>query len=278
MEVQFRLLEQFPGYRNALMKLEHATARRLRSAEAARTTVSTIHTIVHVVYHKDEENISDAQVKSQIKILNEDFRAKNADRTKTPTVWSGLVADSMIEFKLEDIKRFQTPKTSFGSSDDVKSAATGGVDAIDTDKKLNIWVCRLKGSLLGYAQFPGGPAATDGVVIRHSAFGNTGTAADPFNLGRTATHEVGHYFNLRHIWGDTPDCSGSDFVDDTPNAEGPNNGKPTFPSISCSNGPSGDMFMNYMDYCDDDSLYMFTKGQVARMHAALDGPRSGLVE
>jgi hypothetical protein len=73
--------------------------------------------------------------------------------------------------------------------------------------------------------------------------------------------------------GDTEDCSGSDLVADTPNAEGPNYGKPAFPHISCSNGPNGDMFMNYMDYVDDDSMFMFTPQQVARMQATLDGPR-----
>ena len=92
-------------------------------------------------------------------------------------------------------------------------------------------------------------------------------------MGRTATHEIGHWLNLRHIWGDTEDCSGSDFVADTPNAEGPNYGKPAFPQISCSNGPNGDMFMNYMDYVDDDAMFMFTPQQVARMQATLDGPR-----
>jgi hypothetical protein len=114
-------------------------------------------------------------------------------------------------------------------------------------------------------------------VILNTAFGTNGSATDPFNLGRSATHEIGHFFNLRHIWGDNPICAGSDFVDDTPNAEAPNFGKPTFPHVSCNNGPNGDMFMNYMDYSDDDSMFMFTPGQVARMHTTLDGPRKGLV-
>jgi hypothetical protein len=135
----------------------------------------------------------------------------------------------------------------------------------------------LGGGLLGYAQFPGGPAATDGVVILNTAFGSVGTAAAPYNLGRTATHEIGHWLNLRHIWGDTEDCSGSDFVDDTPNAQQPNYGKPTFPHVSCNNAPNGDMFMNYMDYVDDDAMVMFTKGQIARMQATLAGPRNSLL-
>jgi hypothetical protein len=133
--------------------------------------------------------------------------------------------------------------------------------------------------LLGYAQFPGGPAATDGVVILNSAFGTIGTAAAfaPYNHGRTASHEVGHWLNLRHIWGDDGGgCTGDDLVADTPNAAGPNFGKPAFPRVTCNNGPNGDLFMNYMDYTDDDSMFMFTAGQVARMQACLDGDRSSI--
>ena len=118
--------------------------------------------------------------------------------------------------------------------------------------------------------------ATDGVVIHYRAFGTTGTAQRPFDHGRTATHEVGHYFNLRHIWGDTEDCRGGDSVADTPNCAGPNTGRPAFPKISCNNGPNGDMFMNFMDYTDDAAMHMFTTQQVARMRATLAGPRSGL--
>jgi hypothetical protein len=113
------------------------------------------------------------------------------------------------------------------------------------------------------------------VVITHTGFGNTGTAAPPFGLGRTATHEVGHWLNLFHIWGDDGQgCSGSDGVDDTPNQAGSNGGCPTFPHITCNNGPNGDMFMNYMDYTDDACMFMFTQGQVDRMEACLAGPRT----
>jgi hypothetical protein len=246
--------------------------------------------VVHVVHNpaSSTEKISEAQVKSQIAVLNRDFRATNPDKSKTPAVFSGLVADPMIEFTLattdptgqatNGITYTATTQTSFGDQGNpVKFKASGGASAWNTKKYLNIWVCTLSGGLLGYAQFPGGPVNTDGVVILNSAFGTTGSATAPFNLGRTTTHEVGHYFNLRHIWGDTPDCSGSDLVDDTPNAEDANFGKPTWPMVSCSNGPNGDMFMNYMDYVDDDSMVMFTPGQVARMHATLDGPRKSLL-
>ena len=140
-----------------------------------------------------------------------------------------------------------------------------------------MWVCQLAGGLLGCAQFPGGPAETDGVVILYTGFGTTGTAAPPFDRGRTATHEIGHWLNLFHIWGDDgTGCNGTDEVGDTPNAAGPNFGCPAFPHVTCSNGPDGDMFMNYMDYTDDTCMFMFTAGQVTRMQAALDGPRSSI--
>ena len=174
------------------------------------------------------------------------------------------------------ITRTQTSKTSFDDDDSVKFTAKGGIDAWPSDRYLNLWVCTLSNDLLGYAQFPGGPANTDGVVIRNEAFGKHGSAVAPFDLGRTAVHEVGHWLNLHHIWGDTSDCSGTDHVADTPNAQHPNFGKPSFPQISCNNGPNGDMFMNFMDYVDDDKMVMFTAGQVERMRAALDGTRNAI--
>jgi hypothetical protein len=149
------------------------------------------------------------------------------------------------------------------------------------DDYLNLWTCSLSGGLLGYAQFPGGPA-TEGVVILNEAFGSVGTAVsptNPFNLGRTAVHEVGHWLNLLHIWGDdNVGCTGSDNVDDTPNQASSNLGKPVFPHASCNNEPNGDMFMNYMDYVDDDTMFMFTRGQVDRMNMTLAGPRSSLAK
>ena len=284
MQVHFRLLETDPNFRQKQVDLEHATARRMMSFEARRKALTVIPVVVHVVYNAKSENISASQIKSQITILNKDFHAKNPDKSKVPGVWKGLAADAGIKFVLaskdpngkptKGITRTKTTRTSFGTGDTVKSTASGGIDPWPTDKYLNIWVCTLAGGLLGYAQFPGGPPETDGVVILNTAFGTKGTAAAPFNLGRTTTHEIGHWLNLRHIWGDTEDCSGTDFVADTPNAEGPNYGKPAFPHISCNNGPNGDMFMNYMDYVDDDSMFMFTTQQVARMAAALEGPRN----
>jgi hypothetical protein len=280
-----RLSELYPSFRAAQDRIEQSTRRSIMSglaAEVARKLVR-IPTVVHVVYRTGAENISDAQVKSQIRVLNRDFRAKNPDKSKVPAVWKGLVDDPKIEFTLakrdpsgkttNGITRTKTSKRSFGADDSVKAKTTGGVNAWPTDRYLNLWVCSLGDGLLGYAQFPGGPARTDGVVILNTAFGTQGTATAPFNLGRTATHEVGHWLNLRHIWGDRNDCGGTDFVTDTPNAQLPNYGKPSFPHVSCANGPNGDMFVNYMDYVDDAAMFMFSGGQVARMNATLAGPR-----
>jgi hypothetical protein len=278
MAVHMLLLEQFPSFRARQFKLEQDTSRRRATAGVLKTTAaSTVKVVVNVVYKTDEQNISDAQIKSQIAVLNRDFSAKNPDKSKVPAPWKGLVTDSKIRFKLFKVTRTKTSVVSFEANDAVKRASSGGVAPLDPKKYLNLWVCPLGGGLLGYAQFPGGPVNTDGVVINYQAFGTKGTAKAPFNLGRTATHEVGHYFNLRHIWGDTEDCSGSDMVADTPNCAGPNFGKPPFPTITCNNGPNGDMFVNYMDYVDDVTMFMFTAQQVARMRTTFEGPRSGLM-
>jgi Pregnancy-associated plasma protein-A len=286
MVVHERLSEQFPSYRKNQDRIEQALRRSIASGLAEKTArkLITIPTVVHVVYKKAEENISDAQVQSQIRALNKDYRAKNTDKSKAPAVWAGFVADPKLQFRLakkdpggkatKGITRTQTTKNSFDSSDSVKKKSQGGADAWPTDRYLNLWVCNLSESLLGYAQFPGGPAATDGVVILYSAFGTNGAAAAPFDLGRTATHEIGHWLNLRHIWGDRNDCGGTDFVPDTPNQQLPNTGKPTFPHVTCNNGPNGDMFMNYMDYVDDDTMFMFTPAQVVRMNATLADTRT----
>lgn len=268
---------QTRGYIQQLQTLPH-----LRTG-----SVITIPVVVHIVYRTSAENVSDAQVQSQIDVLNEDFRRQNTDVANTPSLFASLTADVEVQFCLATrdpqgnpttgITRTQTTKTSFDIySDDVKYSSRGGKDAWPTDQYLNIWVCNLSGGLLGYAQFPGGgSAAEDGVVINYRYFGRGGSAQAPFNKGRTATHEVGHWLNLRHIWGDAQ-C-GDDYVADTPPQEGPNYGCPTFPHPSCGN--TSDMFMNYMDYGDDHCLVMFTQGQKNRMRAVLSptGYRAGLL-
>ena len=280
------LMERYPQFRSNLLELEQQ-AQNLKFFERVEKEEFVIRVVVHVVYRSDKENVSDSQIESQIEVLNRDFGATNIDKEKVPEVWKDFPIDSRIQFVLatldpdgnetNGITRTKTDKEGFGQYDSVKFADQGGADAWPTDRYLNIWVCNLSGGLLGYAQFPGGPVETDGVVILYRAFGTMGTAEAPFNLGRTCTHEVGHFLNLRHIWGDTESCLGTDLVSDTPSQQLPNYNKPSFPHVSCDNGPHGDMFMNYMDYVDDDTMVFFTPGQVARMQAALSGPRASLI-
>jgi len=271
------LAETVPGYRANRLAAEAATREHINSGRALQLAGEpvTLPVVVHVVYRTDAENVSDEQVASQIEALNRDFTAANEDKSGVPSVWTSLIGNANISFELADTTRTKTTKESFGADDTVKSPDTGGVAPIDG--KLNLWCCSLGDGLLGYAQFPGGPAETDGVVILNTAFGTTGTVVEPFHLGRTAVHEVGHWLGLRHIWGDMNDCTGDDFVADTPKAKQANTGKPKFPHVTCNNGPNGDMFMNYMDYVDDDAMFMFTVGQIARMNATLAGPRAEMV-
>ena len=277
MAAHMMLLERFPAFRTSQMRLEGATEKRRQTGEdMAKVSIVTIKTVVNVVFNTDAQNVSDAQINSQIAALNKDFRATNSDRSQTPAPWAGLVTDARIQFKLVKVTRTRTARATFSHDDGVKKGTSGGVAPFQPRNHMNLWVCPLGGGLLGYAQFPGGPVATDGVVINFRAFGTSGTAEAPFNKGRTATHEVGHYLNLRHIWGDTPDCAGSDLVADTPNCAGPNFGVPKFPIVTCNNGPNGDMFVNFMDYTDDAAMFMFTTQQVLRMRTSLEVARSGL--
>jgi hypothetical protein len=248
-------------------------------------TVYTIPVVIHVIYANNAQNVQNLQIESQIEVLNEDYAGVNLDAILIPPVFNQFKAgDVGIRFCLASVDPQNKPTTgitrtltqvdAFSLNDDMKYTAQGGHDAWPSDKYLNIWVCNLDGNLLGYAQYPGGPPETDGVVIYYKAFGKNGTAAKPYNKGRTATHEVGHWLNLLHIWGDDGNsCNGSDDVADTPNQSNSSSGCPKFPNISCNNGPHGDMFMNYMDYTNDSCMYMFTQGQKERMQSALENFR-----
>ena len=289
-EYQMMIEQEDPTIINRREEIEQFTRDFLMNNPQGDRALVTIPVVVHVVYNTTSENISDAQIQSQITVLNQDFRKLNADVNNTPSAFAGLAGDANIEFCLATVDpngnptngvlRVPTSATSFSTNNTVKSASSGGSNAWNASKYLNMWVCDISGGTLGYAQFPGGSASTDGVVIDYLYFGTIGTATAPFNKGRTATHEVGHWLNLRHIWGDDgTGCTGSDQVTDTPNAAGPNYGCPAFPTVTCSNGPNGDLHMNYMDYTDDACMYMFSNGQISRMQAlfASGGARVSLL-
>ncbi|WP_040497227.1 zinc metalloprotease [Fulvivirga imtechensis] len=237
--------------------------------------VINIPVYVHVIYSNANENISDAQINSQINVLNADYNASNNDLNNIPAEFAGVVGNAQVNFTLAGVTRKASSRTSWGTRDEMKFASNGGVDVVTPESALNIWVCNIGGGILGYAQFPGGSASTDGVVISPQYFGTTGYVSAPFDKGRTATHEVGHYLNLRHIWGDGR-CRQDDFVADTPSSDGPNYGCPAYPTVNCK---STDMTMNYMDYTDDACMYMFSEGQKARMRAlfASGGARESII-
>ncbi|TDE03476.1 zinc metalloprotease [Flavobacterium hiemivividum] len=220
--------------------------------------------VVNVLYRTAAENISDSQIQSQIDVLNEDFNATNADYNDVPALFSGVKANVGITFVLQKIVRKSVRTVSFSTNDAMKSS-NKGIPPTSPSTVLNMWSCNLGGGILGYAQFPGGSLATDGVVIDNNAFGRTGTVSGVYNLGRTATHEVGHWMNLRHIWGDA--TCGSDSVDDTPSHNTANYGVPAYPHYSTCTGTPVEMTMNYMDYTDDRGMYMFSNGQKSRMAA-----------
>lgn len=250
--------------------------------------IITIPVVIHLLFNTNEQNISDDQVRSQIDVLNRDFRRLNADAVNTPEAFLSAAADTKIMFCLAQVSpdgrstkgiiRKYTSKEFFQGDDAMKYTAAGGDDAWDNKKYLNIWVCSLFGRSLGYATPPGGPADRDGVVINFDVFGTKGIVRPPYNKGRTATHEVGHWLGLKHIWGD--DSCGTDDVDDTPRQKDYNYGCPSFPHVtSCSQNGNGDMFMNYMDFTDDVCMNMFTHGQKMKMRGlfALGGSKNSFL-
>lgn len=274
-------LKSDPALRTRMDAIERFTKEILESPSSNRLLANgtvEIPVVVNVLYRTTAENISAAQIQSQIDVLNEDFSATNADYNKTSTYNSVKSGNIAIRFVLDQVIRKSTTKTSWSTNDAMKKTAQGGLNPTSPTTKLNLWVCNLGGGILGYAQFPGGSSATDGVVIDNNALGRTGTATAPFNKGRTATHEVGHWLNLRHIWGDA-NC-GNDLVGDTPVHNTANYGCPAAGHKSTCSGQPVEMTMNYMDYTDDACMYMFSLGQESRMLAvfAAGGPRNSFAQ
>lgn len=295
---QAKLKRLLPGYNPAAVPARRGTGR----LNLTTAVTYTLPVVVHIVYDGEAvgtgANLSQAQVRSQLDVLNEDYRRLNADGVLVPSVFQGLRGDAQVQFQLADLDPSGRPMPEPGI-DRIDRNAQGwsappygrpsDVSYIENTIKpqtywnptnyVNIWVLPLGGGLLGYAQLPdntaalgglsaqGGLPETDGVVILSTAFGRTGTLVANFNKGRTTTHEMGHFLGLRHVWGD--DNCGDDYVADTPTQQTSNYACPTFPHVTCSNGPSGDMFMNFLDYVDDACMQLFTQDQVDRMQAVL---------
>ena len=266
------MLEQMsksPKMKEKAAQLEQYTQRFLKNYSNFKATETRVIPVnVIVIYANSQQNISQAQIESQITVLNKDYGGTNPDLSNVPSEFTGVTSSGTgIQFVLSNIERHSNSTANWGTNDAMKTA----YPPTSPSTTLNMWICNIGGGILGYAQFPGGAASTDGVVFSPQYCGSSDYddgsfyLSAPFDKGRTATHEVGHYLNLRHIWGDGA-CSATDYVDDTPSAASANYSCPTHPSASCG---SNDMFMNYMDYVDDACMYMFSDGQEARMGLVL---------
>jgi len=256
--------------------------------DTLKDEVIIIPVVVHVLYNTQQQNISDAQILSQINSLNQDYRRQNADTANTPQAFKKVAADVRIQFCLAKVDpqgyyttgivRKYTKSEFFQNDDKMKFSSQGGDDAWDATKYLNLWVCNLFNLTLGYGVLPGSPLEKDGVVIKYNVFGTVGTLLAPYNKGRTATHEIGHWLGLKHLWGDS--SCGDDGIADTPPQQAANYGCSSFPHLSqCSINSYGDMFMNFMDFSNDACMNVFTQGQKAEMRSlfALGGPRNSFL-
>jgi len=273
-----------PPFINKINELESFVLRQKSSRELGQDApaVITIPVVVHVLYKNAAQNISEAQIKTQIDALNRDFRRLNTDTLNTPERFKYFAADVQLEFKLatadpkgkatNGIVRKATNITYWSTDDKIKFSSQGGDDAWDTQSYLNIWVGDLF-TLLGYSTVPGASAEKDGIVMNYTSFGVINIPG-PYNLGRTATHEVGHWLGLKHIWGDS--YCGDDLVNDTPKQGNFTTGCPNTFRSSCSNGELGDMYMNFMDFTNDACMNLFTTGQKQRMLSFFNegGPRN----
>ena len=293
-----QLMQQYEEMKTLLQQQE---INSLHRADRAIYPTIYIPVVFHIVTNGDAlgtgENITDAQCLSQIDALNQQYNAQDVEIAKVPAVFQNLVATTNFQFCLAKFDPDGNPTTGI-----VRHALANATWDTETDidntlkpstiwdhtKYLNIWSVRMGGQLitdgvLAYSSLPYfGSANSDGIIARYNTIGTTGTLLATYHEGKTITHEAGHWLGLLHIWGDDNGLcagaanAGTDYVSDTPDQADLNFGCPTFPHISCNNGPNGDMFMNYMDYSDDACRNMFTNGQSTNMHAAVDNFRTAI--
>ncbi len=275
------LAQRFDAYRYEMQRLSGEENSR------ALTDIIYIPVVFHIIHNGDavgqNENIADSKIYEQIEALNEQFNMLDADTATVPSVFKPLIAKTYIKFCLakftesgqptSGIVRHQYAAASWDNENSIDNTIKPAT-IWDHNKYLNIWTVNMGGSLqsdgvLAYATLPfSATADDDGVVSRFGVIGNS---------SKTIVHEVGHWLGLLHIWGFNDNCNDvGDFISDTPDQAGLNFGCPVFPSVSCNNGPNGDMFMNYMDYTNDNCRSMFTLGQNNAMRNTLDNARASI--
>jgi len=248
----------------------------------------TVPVVFHIVLGNPAV-VTDAQIQAQLDTLNKDYGGLNGDSVNIPSYFKPLFGKSGIQFCLarqtpageptSGIERVTTTKASFLNTDDgVKHAASGGTDTWDPTSYYNVWICQLSGGILGYGTFPGtGNDNEQGVVVDYRSL--PGGSYPMYSGGKTLTHETGHYFDLYHIWGDDSGaCTGTDFVDDTPNQANSSSVCPAgIKTDNCTATGDGIIYQDYMDYTYDNCLVMFTNQQVTRMESAFIAYRSSLL-
>jgi hypothetical protein len=308
---------QDPGFRE---RLNSWYGDAVRSGSSNRNEVYEIQVVFHVVWNQEFQNIPDSVFEDQVRILNEDYRRLNPDAVLTREIFQGVAGDPRIEFRLAEtdpdgnpstgITRTYTDRSGFAldifalenTLDEVKRDEDGGKDPWDTSRYLNIWVCNIEptflGQIFGIAYPPQGmdnwpegskePAPdVAGVILHFTTIGSNNPSAglDDYDLndgGRTATHEIGHFLGLRHIWGDgfLNGCNVDDGIEDTPNAASAANFSCDYTLNTCTEGDPDlpDMIENYMDYNRDDCMNLFTVEQIGVMRWVLENLRPGLIE
>lgn len=294
-----KLFANNPSLRLKFDENQRLLSRNYSTRRGARITQveDTIALVVHVVGNATlQQQVTNAIIQSQVDVLNEDYQGKNADSTRIPAAFKPLYGKSGMVFKLAGTNLFGEPTNgivrvtnnstyNLGNLDDAKTAAAGGSDAWDPTKYLNIWVVDFgNSSILGLSVFPGDPTPLrlHGFICDYRAFGRGAPYLfESYNKGRTTTHELGHFFNLNHIWGDDDGaCTGSDFPDDPADDDTPNQADATqenpdplgigvVRTDNCSPVPPGIMYQNFMDYTHDSAMALFTKGQQVRMDISL---------
>jgi hypothetical protein len=277
------------------IRYEQALEAQINSQKNFRIAeeIIRIPVVVHVIHNQangaiEGNNISDEQIYSQIKVLNEDYRKKEGTLGYNT---NPVGADVEIEFFLANIDPLGKPSTGitrsystkkdFNIVNDADREIMSNLAYWDSNKYLNIWIATFSSSYIGYGEFPFAESIEgldsesnerlDGVFIDYTVFGKKiGTNTKGiYSFGRTVTHEIGHWMGLYHTWGD--ERCGTDYVADTPIAAGSNNSafcKDIF--STCSGTRTRNMIENYMDYSPDSCMNIFTQGQKERMRAALD--------
>jgi len=276
--------------KNKLEQVEIFTSERTASTGDAQRSnrmpeIIKVPVVVHILYHTPDQNIPVSVVELLIAALNRDFGKKNSDTVNIPSAFKPYASEMGFEFKLASsdprgvstngvVKKY-TPMRYWMSDDKMKFNTSYGDDAWDSKSYLNIWICNMQ-DVLGYSTFPGMDPLKDGVVLSFEALIGHGTSTN-INDFRTIVHEVGHWLNLHHTWGDA--YCGDDGIDDTPKQSTYTPGCPNGVRITCGNAPLGDMYMNYMDFTDDVCMNMFTKGQRRRARIIFEegGPRNSIL-